>query len=596
MNENVTEQIKKEFIFGTYVKSNKDNSDMIVIKEHIHHPDGTITPNVRFEKNYQRSFYITKPFHRNHEMKKEFEYKYLLDEYRCTHAEMASMAFSKLNGYNPRGYVGMSEINASPYVYGTDTTPTVLIANDYQLKYPNLSSPCSLAVLDYETDVVHGTGDILSGVLITKDKSIITVDKKFLGDKLVGAKETILKMIKEEPVISEYLKNRNIEIDIEFLDRPSDQVKTIMRKAHLWNPDFIGAWNLKFDMNKMIDALKKDNIDPAFIFSHPDLPPEYRYFKFKEDEPFKIKIDETDDVDVEEDDDVETDEEDAIEESNSDGGDKKQRRTPKHHADLWHVATAPMGSFFICLMALFKKVRTGKQQRSSYKLDSVLQETIKQKKLKFAGKGDDLTDKAWHVYMQTHCKLEYIVYMFWDGLSCIIQDEVTHDVSVQLKTIIGKSDMSKMMSNPKQLNDDITFFIPEDTIIGSTSSNMTEPLDQFIPTLRRWIVALSSDLVDNIGCYLNNDLSEMTNVSLFNYDIDVSGAYPSSGIILNNSKSTNKLEVCKIGNLKESQQRSIGINITGIKPNAVSLAQLTYGYISLDEALEEFKKEKGLTV
>lgn len=577
-------ETKKEFIFGTYVEANDNtNNDLIVVKEHIHHEDGTITPNVRYIKNYQRKFYITKKSFQDHQTKKEFEYKHKLDEFSCNQKELASKIFQKLNGFKPKGYVNLKEMNRSPYVYNTDVSPTVLLAHDYRTKYPNLSSPCSLAVLDYETDVLNNNPDkIISGVLCMKDKAIITVDKSFLGDTLINFKDNVLRLINSE--LAEIIKERNIDFEIEICNRPSEQVIKIIKKAHEWCPDFVGVWNLNFDVKRMLKALKEDNIDPARVFSDPKLPREYQHFKYIQDSPFKRKTDETDNSEVDED----SNDEEPKEEN------KQQRQTPKHPADLWHTVIAPCGFYFICLMALYKKVRAGKQQRNSYSLDSVLQDTVKLKKLRFKGIADNLTGLSWHKEMQLNHKLEYCVYMFFDGLSCIIQEEKTKDIEVSLKSIIGISDLRKMMSNPTQLCDDLTFTMPENTVIGSTSPNMTEELDKYIPTLRRWIIALSSDLEDNIGCMLLNDLTVRTNISLFCYDIDVSSAYPTAGIILNVSKSTNRLETCKIDGFSEGEQRSIGINLTGIKPNAISLSKLTYGMGSLDNLLEEFKKEKGI--
>jgi hypothetical protein len=82
-----------------------------------------------------------------------------------------------------------------------------------------------------------------------------------------------------------------------------------------------------------------------------------------------------------------------------------------------------------------------------------------------------------------------------------------------------------------------------------------------------------------------------TNIMLFASDIDLTGAYPSGGEIGNVSKGTNVFVLCKIEGLEEYQQREIGINLTSVVANPVSLAMSCYGMPSLDVFYAEFEKE-----
>ena len=54
-------------------KSNPNGDDFHLIKETVVYASGATAPRVRFRKNFERDFYITKPTYQNHKAKKEFE-------------------------------------------------------------------------------------------------------------------------------------------------------------------------------------------------------------------------------------------------------------------------------------------------------------------------------------------------------------------------------------------------------------------------------------------------------------------------------------------------------------------------------------------
>ena len=145
--------IKKEFVFATHCPSklNKDK-DCLVVKEILHHPDGRTKRNLRIIENYQRPFWITKKEYRDHNDKKEYEVMPKLDKYYTNQTTMAKKIFKLLNGFDTNQYVGIKDVNSSPYVYGTDITTPTLLYKEYTAKYPNLASANTLAVIDFEWD------------------------------------------------------------------------------------------------------------------------------------------------------------------------------------------------------------------------------------------------------------------------------------------------------------------------------------------------------------------------------------------------------------------------------------------------------------
>lgn len=557
-------EIKRENVFSVYVKSNQSQSDdLLAVKEILHHPDGTRTRNLRLIKNYKRKFYITKPEYRDHQDKKEFEPIERLNEYECTQAVLAKEMYRILTGKTTK-YVSLPEIHANPYVYGTDVTTPVLLGEEYRERWPDTMSESTMAVLDFETDMVDEEGLILSGVLSFKDRVHIAVRKDFLKinslDECESTKEKIQLLARKH--LGKMFVDRNITLSISLVENAADVVISIIGKAHQWQPDFIGIWNIEFDVTKMVMALEKYGYNPAQVFSDPSVPDEFKYFRWQPDSKFKTTA--------------------------------SGARRPKAASEKWNTVICPASFYFICLMSLFRKVRAREKQRNSYGLDGILKDYLKLGKLHFDELGvAHLSGPEWHRRMQTKHKLEYIIYMINDGIPTEMLDEITKDCRLSLRSMVGKSEISKMNSNPKRLSDDMYFhMLKQNCILGTTSKDMTTELDELTPSLRGWIITLSSDLCHGIG---NNVLEEFpdeeTNVTYAAGDIDVTGAYPTGEEIENISKATRAFEVCKIKGLTVDQQRSIGINLTSLRSNPINIAKLTHNFPAMDLLLEEFMKE-----
>ena len=553
-------ELKREYVFSTYVVSKYNKSkDALFVKEILHKPDGTKERIFRRIDNYQIPFYVTKKEFRDHEQKKEFEYNNKLTEHICNKASLPNKAYQALNGSKPYGYVKLNDVTKSPYLYGTDITPSVFLYKEYLSRYPNLSSPYSLAMLDYETDMVNGTEQIISGALAFGNKVHIVITKGFIPNE---TKESIdLKVRKTiDKYLSELVTSRKLEIKIDVLDTPGKCVIELMRSAHEWKPDFIGIWNIEFDVDKMIMALELDNVDPALVFSDPSVSAEFKYFKWKKDFPYKIKA----------------------------NGEKVK----KHISERWHNVITPASFQFICSMASFRHIRDREQKRTSYALDPILHEFLNFGKFKGDFLPDNIKGGEWHRQMQKRFKFEYIAYMLVDVIGPLMLDEKTKDLSNSIKGCMGISELTKVKSNPRRLVDDCYFFsIAKNKILASTSEDMTTPLDSYVPSLKNWVITLPAELTHaSVGLKLINEYPCLsTNISLHNFDVDVKSAYPFSEICLNAGMSTASYVLCKIDGYTENKQRSIGLNLTNVKGNALSLARDCYGYPELNQMLTRFK-------
>ena len=543
----------RECIHARYSRSkSNDNDDILLVKENVHYEDGTVKPNIRVIKNFEREFYVTKPGFRNHKQKKEWEEKSKCNKYVCTQANLPT-ALAKALG-KPLG-TNLRYLNNSPYVYGTDITTEKIVKNLYKQKWPDCISKWSLAVMDYETDMVYGTEKIISGSITYRDRVTLCFTKSFLN----GSKKTIDRIHEEfENYLGKYKKERNINLEVICVDTDIQVVHVLTRRAHEWIPDIVGFWNISFDMEKMIDSIRSHKMYAEDFFSYPKLENRFKTFTWKKKNPKKETL----------------------------SGKKKT----VFNEELWHKAIHPAGFYMIDLMSLYCNIRMASGKRESYSLDSVLKDELNIEKLKFKA-ADHIPsgDPKWHTFMQQNYKVEYLIYNIFDCISVELLDEKNNDVAQTLPVLLGSSDVNTFDSNPRKLSDSLHFFCEkEKMVMGSTAEDMTEVTDKLQADKSGWIVTLASHLIEkDIGLnHISEDKNLTSNIHAMVSDLDIEGSYPTSEIILNISKETTRREMCKIEGLDEFTKRNIGLNLTNARGNAVEIACNALSLPSFDQLLE----------
>lgn len=426
-------------------------SDILFIKENIHLKDGTIIPSKRIIHNYEREFWITKPGLRNHRDKKEWEEEKRLDRGKCTQVNLTK-AISQRMGRLGNNFLSLRMLARTPYLYGCDVTTPVLIKEQYKRKWPKLLSKSSVAVLDIETDVVWGTGEILCCSLSFKSKAVVYVTKKFLGTTN-NVHEKFNQQLEKH--IGDIIKDRNAKVELVIVDTPGQVCKGIIDKAHEWMPDFVAIWNIAFDLPKIINALEKEGYDIGDVFSDPIVPREYRRAKFIADNAIKVT--------------------------------QSGKSMPKHPADLWHTMDCLSTFYFIDAMSLYKKIRAAKGNEPSYSLDYILQKIINVRKLVIEGVEGDHNLK-WHIDMQSKYKVDYLIYCLFDCLGIELLDETTNDLAIALGQICGSSEFKRFPSIPRRTVDKLHFICRDKgMVIGTTSDEMKDDHDEDILDLTNWI-------------------------------------------------------------------------------------------------------------
>lgn len=434
--------------FAVHIPSrHNDTPDIHLIKEQVHKNDGTIVPNLRFVKNYERPYWITKPNRRNYKQKKEWESEDNLLKKMTTQSSLRYEVAKALGKQWSKE--SLKELSNSPYLFGTDISSTALIKKQYQDKYPNLQSAFSICTFDVETDVLYGTNEVIMASAVFKDRAVISVVGSFVTG-LASIEENFF--IKVNRYIKEYVDKYNLKIEFHIGSDLVDSIKHVFSRIHEWKPDFLAIWNMDFDIPKVMSNLEAYGVDPKDVFSDPVVPSEYRICKYKQ-------------------------------------GPKKKKTAsgvvkPINPALQWHTLISTSSFYVIDAMCAYKHIRITQQEESSYALDAILQKHLGIRKLKFK-EADQYSGLKWHQFMQANYKLEYMVYNLFDSLSMIELDNEIKDLAYTLPSFAGISDFSDFKSQPKRIADALHFFILENErkVLGTVGRQIVEdntPVDTSI--------------------------------------------------------------------------------------------------------------------
>lgn len=449
--------------FAVYVEPPEYGmDDLHIVKEQINFKDGTSKPSVRLLSNYKRSFWTTRKGFQNHKSKKEWEDLDKLLENKSCQSKLVENAAKALG--TPWFKGDIRKLSASPYLYGTDILSTAVIKKAYMDKWPNTQTPYTVAIYDVETDVLHGTNEIIMATLSFKEVCYTVVTKAYL-EGITDVQSRVERAM--DKYLGEYVEKRNIKSELVIVDSEIDIIRLTINKAHELKPDFLTFWNMDFEVTKFIAACERANVNPADIFSDPIVPKPYRYFKYKQGPKKKVTA--------------------------------SGKVTPIKPAAQWHTVICPSSFYLIDAMCVYKHVRIGKADEQSYALDAILNKELGVRKLKFE-EADKYSGLKWHEFMQSQYKIEYIIYNRFDCISIEILDEKTFDLALTMPLFSGNSDFSNFKSQPRRAADVLHYYcLSKNKVIGSTGSAMAETVDSDTLGLDGLIVTLPAHLVADNG-------------------------------------------------------------------------------------------------
>ena len=546
-------QFKPEDVLGleckhaVYTESQaNETDDLLTVKEIVHLKNGEKVPRLRFYKNRLRPFWITKEKYRNHTDKKEVEYEDKLIHCETQQRDLHQQIVRRLGYGNPKTSLKM--LCRNQYIYGADISAPTLLKQQYMEKWPGLFRPNQVAVLDTETDMWNENGgkDIIISTVTYKNKAIITILDTWIKG-IPNAEAQILEALDKH--LGHITKPRGIEFEIRIMTSPGQMVKACIDRCHDWMPDFVSFWNMDFDMGVMIRALELEGYNLADVFSAPQVPPEFRYFRYRRGPDQKVKAD------------------------------GKSENLAWY--DKWHVVETPSSHFWIDAAGVYRNIRRAKGKEPSYALDAILKKNLGEEwgKLYFPT-GDSSANPGsveWHMQMQKHYKIPYVVYNVYDCLGVELLDEKVTDLNTQIGILSGCSEYSIFNSNPKR-NVNAFYFdmLKEGLVAGTLSDQMMDENDKFLPGIDGWIVTLPTSLVEANGVKMVSDLPNVRSfVRRYTSDADIGSTYPNGEIIMNLSKMTTMYEVCRINGVTTSKQRLVGVNLTGGPVNSIEIAMDT---------------------
>lgn len=455
----------RECMHITYRQSADKKNDALFIKEYIHMNDGSVIPNFKMIENFERSFWITKKARRNHKDKLQWEEIENTDHHSCREMDLLRKADLALGN---SGYVhSKQQLFKSPYLWGCGVKPQCIIKYGYATKYPDTKSKLArVAVIDTETDVLNGTGEIIIGTLTFKDKVLLSATRSFFDNKPDDMiKERLMRTIHEH--LGDVVKARNITVHLELHDNAGQVTKSLLDKAHGWEPDFVSFWNIDFDIPKMVSSLNKYGFDTAECFSDPRVPKEYRFFDYKPGKPIKVTHDGT--------------------------------RSSINPEQRWHVAQCPASFFLIDGMTLYWRVRMGAGNEEGYGLDAVLWRNVNIGKMGI-DETKHLTGIDLHREMQANYKYEYAAYCMFDGVSAEILDEETGDIAIKLPATCKYSDFTDFKSGPRRIADEMHFHCLENNyVLGVSEGGLRDENDDYILKSIDWIITLPAYMSHNLG-------------------------------------------------------------------------------------------------
>ena len=477
-----TEQSKAQYEcrFATYVQPPEQGMPDLHVVKLTKHEDGKRTPIVKLIYDYERPFWTVRKGFQNYSQHKEWiEIDKVLPN-KCPQHQLVDKAARALGMPWFNGH--LKRLAESPYLFGTDILSTAVIKKAYMDKYPNVQTGFTVAVADTETDVLHGTNDIVMMTITCKERVFTAVTKDY-----VGTYPSFLDTVKEkvDKYIGDVVKARNIVFETVIVNSPLEAVKACIDVAHEIKPDLLAFWNIDFDIQKIIKACENEGVDPKDIFSDPVVPENYRRFEYKQGPKQKV----------------------------TDSG----KMTPIKPAAQWHTVYATSSFYMVDAMCIYKHVRTGKPEEQSYSLDNILNRNLGIRKLKF-DEANHLGGLKWHQFMQSDYKAEYVVYNIFDCVSIEILDEKTTDMCLTFPLFSEHSDFENFKSQPRRAVDKLHYFALEHgRVISATppgakkkkntgkeeedDDDSDESIEEKLETLslQGWIITLPAHLVADNG-------------------------------------------------------------------------------------------------
>jgi hypothetical protein len=515
--------------------------------------------------NPKRRIYITKPACRNHKLKKETELIENTDMY-IVDDRYVGQEIKRILGYPEYKRIPLRELYNSPYIYNADIKMETLVRMAYQKKEQHPVYVFEKGYLDIEQSVLGC--DRINAVTYIHENQIFTYilndfmkvfsDKKYVRKAtekdIRKAIATDLGTLDGDELHIKIDKSDKYKVDIDqrfklhlkFFDREDDLLKELFQDIHRMESDYISIWNIDYDVPQIAKRLEYYNLEPKDIFSHPDVPEEWRYWSYKPD-----------------------------------------KKKTQHITDKWHWLSCTSMSQWIDQMLLYSRVRKHKRKQPTYSLDHICNVELGFGKL-MMHKEDVPPGKEWHIHMQSYEFVDYVVYNIQDVLLLKFLEDKNNDISA----LFGLSEHSQLADFSKQaamLKDSYYKFATDHgRVLATTGNNMHGPYDHYIG--KQGGAVLKADLTKDIGmkCIVEKpDYESM--ILVMCSDLDYKAIYPSYKSGYGISKETKIATTVEIEGQPTTEIEPLYGALANPEENAVWVGHQYFNLPSYEEMEESLK-------
>ena len=558
------EPYARQFMHSCYVDRSQEDQDAVVIKEYIYPSKETETPipNIRIIENPKRQFAVTKPQFRTYDEKKEWESLDRVDWYTTYNKNLTESVYHALYGKPAHKFVQKKKLESSPYIYGTKIGIETLIHHHYTEELNKIGYkpiPAKVGMLDIETSVLSDDQKIIIITATHENKVYTAVLRDYLtyenenGDMVRGTLETLQNMSKN--VLHDIIEKYNFEFYYHIADTPQELILWIMQNIHQNHTDFIGIWNIDFDIPKIIKALDEEGIPLEDVFSHPDVPKKFRHAKYEPD----------------------------------------MKKDVQHFTRKWHWLSTTGTAQFYDMMCLYSYLRIPEGLKPSYSLDAILQTHGLGGKLKFKSdipNAEYMSNIDWHRHMQKKKPYEYIIYNQYDAMSLQMLEWKINDMSA-LYLLVGNTHIRDFNKQSKMAGDILHFeCLKLNKVIGVAGGEMVGKYDHLIP--KAGGAVLRPERTHELGMKALTDMPHVTTMlHPFTGDLDFSQMYPTAIICANLSRETKKATLVEIDTFSQEHVQDISSKMVSPTENAQSIESTYFNLPTYMEMWAAYKDKKG---
>lgn len=445
--------------------------------------------------------------------------------------DMGELGKQKLsNCFQTQNYQGLKEFLIYPYVYGADYDVRVWYRYKWMESFDNdRPKVLSKGFLDIEVDTLESPGfpdpafdpiDLITFIDITHNNSytFCLVDREYKPKNMDNmsyderVKEIDRKILYEERhKQEEYWINHQDELKEKIHEKfdasyPNmdyhfyfykDERKMLVHLFQLINTlklDFIGIWNISFDMPYMINRMEVLGLDPKEVMCHPDFPVKECYFK-KDTINFAVK----------------------------------------NKSDFFHISSYTV---YIDQMINYAAIRKGQSELRSNKLTYIAEREIKDSKLDYSEEGNlkTLGYRNWLLYFLYNIK----DVLLQKGIEERTSDTDTYYVTSYQNITPYENEFKQTV---KLRNVQYLFYlrnglVPGENVNGFMFNYDVKESDDDDEDDVKFEGALVGNplLIDNFGVKMFG--KRTNNIFAFNIDFDMSSFYPSTIFAMNIDPST----------------------------------------------------------